>query len=204
MFITGASKGVGRATAISFAKAGAEGIVIGARSDLSSLETEIQEAAKAVGKTCPKVLPIKLDLLDHQNVKDAVEQVEKTFGRLDILINNAGHLAESRSIIDSDPDDWWQTFEVNIRGVYWMTRGLLPMMLTGGLKTIINVASTGANSLRPGASGYQTSKFALLRFTEFTMTEDSEQGVLAYSVHPGAVSTEMTKRVPAHLHRCML
>lgn len=203
VFITGASKGVGRATAISFAKAGAEGIAIGARSDLSSLETEIQEAAKAAGKTSPKVLPIKLDLLNHQSVKDAVQEVEKTFGRLDILINNAGYLAASQSIIDSDPDDWWQTFEVNIRGVYWMTREFLPLMFKGGLKTIVNVASTGANSLRPGASGYQTSKFALLRFTEFTMTEYAEQGILAYCVHPGAVDTEMAKKLPAYLHKVL-
>ncbi|KAM0142552.1 hypothetical protein ACHAP3_001657 [Botrytis cinerea] len=84
VFITCASKGVGRATAISFAKAGAEGIAVGARSDLSTLETEIQEAAKAAGKTSPKVLLIKLDLLNHQSVKDAVQEVEKTFGRLDI------------------------------------------------------------------------------------------------------------------------
>lgn len=137
-------------------------------------------------------------------MKDAVQEVEKIFGRLDILINNAGYLAASQSIIDSDHDDWWQTFEVNIRGVYWMTRGFLPLMLKGGLKTIINVASTGANSLRPGASGYQTSKFALLRLTEFTMTEYAEQGLLAYCVHPGAVNTEMAKKLPAYLHKGIL
>lgn len=116
------------------------------------------------------------------------------------MINNAGYLAASQSITESDHEDWWQTFEVNIRGVYWMTRGFLPLMLKAGLKTIINVASTGANSLRPGASGYQTSKFALLRLTEFAMTEYAEQGLLAYSVHPGAVNTDMAKKLPAYLH----
>ncbi|PQE15801.1 oxidoreductase short chain dehydrogenase reductase family protein [Rutstroemia sp. NJR-2017a BBW] len=201
VFISGASKGVGRATAISFARAGAEGIVIGARSDLSSLETELQVAATAAGRKPPKVLAIKLDLLSHQSVKDAVEKVEETFGRLDILVNNAGYLAASQTIAESDLDEWWQTFEVNIRGVYMMTRGFLPMMLKSGMKTIVNVASTGANSLRPGASGYQTSKFALLRFTEFVMTEYADRGILAYCVHPGAVNTDMGKKLPEYLHK---
>jgi NAD(P)-dependent dehydrogenase (short-subunit alcohol dehydrogenase family) len=192
---------VGRATAISFARAGAEGIVISARSDLSSLEIELQTAATAAGRKPPKVLSVKLDLLSHQSVKDAVEQVQETFGRLDILVNNAGYLATSQEIGDSDLDDWWQTFEVNIRGVYLMTRAFLPMMLKSGLKTIVNVASTGANSLRPGASGYQTSKFALLRFTEFVMTEYADRGILAYCVHPGAVNTELAKKLPEYLHK---
>ncbi|KAM3083911.1 hypothetical protein ACMFMG_001984 [Clarireedia jacksonii] len=204
VFISGASKGVGRAAAISFARAGAEGIIIGARSDLSSLEIELKTEATAAGKKPPKVLSIQLDLLSHQSVRDAVEQVEEAFGRLDILVNNAGYLAASQTIVDSDLDEWWQTFEVNVRGVYLMTRAFLPMMLKDGMKTIVNVASTGANSLRPGGSGYLTSKFALLRFTEFVMLEYADRGILAYCVHPGAVNTDLAKKLPEYLHKVLI
>jgi NAD(P)-dependent dehydrogenase (short-subunit alcohol dehydrogenase family) len=123
---------VGRATAISYAKAGAEGIALAARSDFTSLETEIQSAAKAAGKKAPKVLKIKLDVLDQPNVESAAKEVEKEFGRVDILINNAGYLSEFALIAETDPAEWWMNWELNIKGVYLVTRALLPLMLKGG------------------------------------------------------------------------
>lgn len=89
VFITGASKGIGRATAIAYAKAGASAIALGARSELKSLEQDIQKAAKNARKKEPKVLTFKLDVLDQSSVENAAKEVEKEFGRLDILINNA-------------------------------------------------------------------------------------------------------------------
>ena len=151
--ITGASKGIGRATALSFAKAGAEAIVIGARSDLTSLELEIASAAQVSGKKAPKVLRLELDVTDQVSVENAAKDIEKTLGRLDILINNAGYLSSFTPMIESDPMQWWTNWEVNIRGVYLVTRSLLPLMIKGGEKTIINLASIGALNLTPGASG---------------------------------------------------
>lgn len=90
VFITGASKGVGRATAISFAKAGAAGIAIGARSSLDDVEKEIVAAAKAAGKPTPKILKLKLDVQNYDEVKNAAKLTEQEFGKVDILINNAG------------------------------------------------------------------------------------------------------------------
>lgn len=196
MFITGASKGVGRATAISFAKAGAAGIAIAARSELFDVEADILSATKAAGKTSPRVLKINLDVTDHASVKSAARQVEETFGRLDILINNAGYLSSFDPVADTDPTDWWVNWEINIRGVYWVTREILPLLLKGGEKTIVNISSIGAHGLREGASGYQTTKFALLRFTEYICVEYANQGVLAYCAHPGAVSTELGRKMP--------
>lgn len=89
VFISGASKGIGRATAISYAKAGASAIAIAARSDLKSLEQEIQKVARDAGKKEPKVLSVKLDVLDRASIEDAAKEVEKELGRLDILVNNA-------------------------------------------------------------------------------------------------------------------
>ena len=199
--ITGASKGIGRATALSFAKAGAEAIVIGARSDLTSLELEIASAAQVSGKKAPKVLRLELDVTDQVSVENAAKDIEKTLGRLDILINNAGYLSSFTPMIESDPMQWWTNWEVNIRGVYLVTRSLLPLMIKGGEKTIINLASIGALNLTPGASGYQPSKNALLRFTEFICADYAKDGILAYSIHPGGVITDMGLKMPAAIHK---
>jgi NAD(P)-dependent dehydrogenase (short-subunit alcohol dehydrogenase family) len=202
VFISGASKGVGRATALSYAKAGASQIAIAARSPLSSLESEIANAAKAAGKPAPQVLSIKLDVQNLESVKSAAEETEKAFGRIDILINNAGYLETARPVADSDPDEYWTTWEINYRGVYWVTRAFLPLLLEaeGGLKTIVNLSSAGAHNLRPGMSGYQTSKFAILKFSEFLCAEYAGQGLLAYSVHPGGVPTALALNMPKETH----
>ena len=219
VFITGASKGIGRATAISYAKAGASAIAIGARSDLESLEQEIRNAARDAGKKEPKILSLKVDVCDRESIGEAAKEIEKEFGRLDILVNNAyvqissllsteedcnrnrsGYLETFTPIAESDPDEWWYTWTVNMRGPYLVTRSFLPLLLKGGDKQIVNLSSIGAHATRHGASAYQTSKLAILRFTEFIMSEYGEKGILAFAVHPGGVMTEMGARMPSHTH----
>ena len=85
-----------------------------------------------------------------------------------------------------------------------MTRAFLPLMLKGGDKAIINVSSLGARSKRPGASGYQTSKMAICRFTEFLMVEYQDQGLLSFSIHPGGVRTELASALPISSHRFLV
>ncbi|KAL9113855.1 MAG: hypothetical protein Q9227_001989 [Pyrenula ochraceoflavens] len=201
VFITGASKGVGRATAISFAKAGASAIGIGARSDLSSLQTEIAEAAKSAGHPPPKVISVKLDVTAEKSVEDAKMAVSKALdGKLDILINNAGYLEQFRRISESDPSEYWKSWGINLKGVYLCTRAFIPLLLAGNDRTIINLSSIGALRVSPGASAYQTAKMALLRFSEFTCAEYADQGLLAYSIHPGGVMTELASVMPKEMH----
>ncbi|MCJ1436249.1 hypothetical protein MMC27_005627 [Xylographa pallens] len=197
VFITGASKGIGRATALAFTKAGAAAVGIGARSDLESLEHEIADMANRSGKPVPQIVKVQLDVTERANVEAAASKVKIAFGgRLDILVNNAGVLEEPTKIIDSDPDIWWNSYTVNIRGVYLVTRAFLPMMLAGAGgkadKQILNVASVGAMWCYPGLSSYQTGKLALLRLAEFINAEYGDQGILAYSMHPGNVGTNIT------------
>lgn len=94
VFITGASRGIGKAFAISYAKAGVSNIGIGARSSLEQVEKEILEAAKNAGRAAPKVLALKLDVTSKESVANAAKETEKAFGGLDILVNNAGFLSE--------------------------------------------------------------------------------------------------------------
>lgn len=199
MFISGASKGVGRATAIAFAQAGAAGIAVGARSDFGTIEEEIITAAMEAGKTAPNVLKVKLDVMSYESVENAAKEVEKAFAKLDILINNAGYLSAFEPLLDADIGEQWRNFEINLRGVYWVTRAFLPLMLKGGEKTIVNVSSRGAHVTISGGQGYQTTKFALLRFAEFLTVDYGSQGVVAYTVHPTSVKTELGSGMPANM-----
>ena len=200
VFLSGASKGIGHAAAISFVKAGVAGIAIAARSDLSSLEQTMHEAAKAAGKPSPHIKPIRLDILDAQSIERATQETSDAFGKLDILINNAGAMENFKPAIDSDPEQWWQTWTVNIRGTYLLTRALLPLLLKGCDKQIMMLTSVGAFMRSPGGSAYQISKLAMLRYTEYLNVEYAAQGLIAYGVHPGAIPTEIGLTLPSFLH----
>lgn len=201
VLITGASKGIGRSTALSFARAGASNIAIAARSSLSTVAEEVRKAAKAVKRPPPNVLEIKLDVTDKESVDDAKKIISEKFGgKLDILISNAGYLEPFIPLVDSDPDTWWSSYSINVKGQYLVTRAFLPLLLKGELKTIIGLTSIGATHLSLGASAYQTAKLALLRFMEFVNTEYGDKGIVAYCVHPGAVDTEMGRSLPENMH----
>jgi NAD(P)-dependent dehydrogenase (short-subunit alcohol dehydrogenase family) len=89
---------------------------------------------------------------------------------------------------------------INLRGPYLVARAMLPWMLRDGQKTIINTSSIGAHNVRPGMSGYQILKLAVLRLTEFFAVEYADQGLLTYAIHPGGVMTELAERMPAYTH----
>ena len=195
VFITGASRGFGKAYAISFAKAGASKIGIGARTDCSSVVKEIGEAAKAAGRAKPLVVPVKMDVTDAQSVAAAAAEVKKAFGRCDILINNSGFLDAQVKITEADPTEWWKGFEVNVLGTFLVTRAFIPLILAekDSLKTLVNISSMWALTHWPESSCYQMTKLALVRFSQILMTEYGEQGLLSFSVHPGSTMTELAK-----------
>lgn len=203
VLITGASKGIGRAAASSFAKAGASNIILGARSSVEETEKEALSSAKAAGRAVPKILTLNLDVSSQQSVEEAASKVQEQFSSVDILINNAGYLEPWDPIPESKPQTWWTTWEVNVLGTYLMCRSFLPLVLKSELKTILNIVSNGAHRAYPGASAYQTSKLAVCRFTEFLMSENPENGLLAYCTHPGGVPTELAKGMPEHMMKVL-
>ncbi|KAI0170738.1 hypothetical protein BJ166DRAFT_203161 [Pestalotiopsis sp. NC0098] len=190
VFISGASRGLGRAMCVSFAKAGASMIALGARGDTSETAKAILDAAAAAGKPAPKILPIKFDVSDKDSVDAAAAKVRQEFGKVDIVIANAAIL-ETGKMTEMDPDAWVRTFTTNTVGLYLLYRSFIPLMLEGGNKTIITVSSVGAHLVGPGYSAYQTSKFTVLRLAEFACAEYGDQGLLAYSIHPGNIPTDI-------------
>ncbi|KAE8446444.1 hypothetical protein EG329_012049 [Mollisiaceae sp. DMI_Dod_QoI] len=191
VFIAGASRGIGLAIATSFAQASTSQIAIGARSDLSSIKQTLLSAAAKAKLPEPKILCVKLDITSQSSTEEAAKLVEKEFGKLDIVINNAGILGQPALVADSDPDAWWETWNVNLRGPYLVTRAFLPLLLKGGDKTIITTSSVGAHCVVPTLSAYQPSKLAVLRFMEFVAKEYEGQGVITYTIHPGNVVTDI-------------
>lgn len=199
VFISGASKGIGRATALSYAAAGCSKIAIAARSDLSSLEREILEAADP--KQAPQVVRIKVDVTSEDSVRAAAELVAREFGgALDVLINNAGYLENFQPLAESDPTEWWKTWDINIKGTYLCSKYFIPLLLKGQLKTNILTSSYGAVVHWQGASGYQTTKLAVCRLAEFINSEYGEQGLVCFAIHPGSIMTELSSNMPTETH----
>ncbi|TLD35480.1 oxidoreductase-like protein [Venturia nashicola] len=205
VLITGASKGVGRATALSFAKAGASPIIVAARSSLDSLIPEIKLAAQKANRPEPKIIPLKLDVTDESSVAAATETIASQSKNLDILINNAGYLESPwLPVAQSTPTDWWTSMTTNIKGTYLVTRAFLPLLLASPTKTILNISSVGAHRIAPGASAYQTAKLAICRFTEFLVVEYGKEGLNALAVHPGGVKTELAHGMPDWMHAVLI
>lgn len=196
ILVSGASRGIGRAIALSFAKGGAAAIALIARNNLDETEAEIHKVAKDAGHEKPNVLKLQLDITDECAVKKAAEKVKLCFGRLDILVNNAGRLHALCPILESDTQEWWKTLEVNLKGTYLVTRFFLNLVLQGQQKTIVITSSIGAISEGHGMSSYQISKTALLRLSDFLMHKVGNQGVLAFCIHPGIVMTKLAEVIP--------
>ncbi|KAL4926720.1 SDR family oxidoreductase [Aspergillus undulatus] len=158
VFITGGSRGLGRSMALSFARAGVSRIAVGARSLLDGL-------AKEIAETCtnpPVFLPVRLDVTDEASVAAAATEVGRMFGQLNVLVNNAGILGKYGLIADSDPEEWWEVLNVNLRGPYLVTRAFVPLLLKAGgeddIRYIVNVCSVGAHLTNPTLSSDLTTE----------------------------------------------
>lgn len=206
VFITGASKGIGAASAISYARAGVSYLALGARSSMHEVESSVVSAAKEAGRTPPQVLLLDLDVTSEESARQAADKVKASFGRLDVLVNNAGYLETFVPLHKTQVDDWLRVWDVNIKGVYLVTRALLPLMLASkdSLRTVVNMSSIGANILTPGGSGYSMGKLALLRFGEFLNADYAADGVLSFGIHPGAVPTELALGMPKEIHAVLV
>ena len=144
--VTGANSGIGRATAIRFAQEGANVVLCARRYDL------LVEAAKECEAFGVTAVPVQADLTRHADCTHVVEETVKRFGRIDILINNAGIADKHRPVTRCEPDWWEHVVKVDLTSLYYMTRQALRYMEPAGAGSIVNIASIGATRMNSGAA----------------------------------------------------
>ena len=193
VLITGAGRGIGRSMAVQYARANVATIIICART-----ASELDEAEARIKETNAKVTVKKetLNVTDGTAVKALAQSVEQSFGRLDILINNAGLSRPWEPVGETDPEDYWQVLEVNLHGPLLLTHAFLPLLVKTAdtQKThvnVMNVTSIGAVMVSPGGSSYGIAKLALQRLSEFIGAEYGDKGVNIVGLHPGGVVTKL-------------
>ena len=181
--VTGASAGIGRATALELARNGADVIVAARREDrLKELALEIQRRGS-------RAFPVACDVADREQVEGLKESVEREVGRCDVLINNAG-VPGGGPFDQMAIEDIERVTRINYFGVLYCTKAFLPMMLEQGRGHIVNVGSLAGRYAVPGASVYTATKHAVIAFSEALYHEVRPKGVLVTAVNPGLVRTE--------------
>lgn len=184
--ITGAGRGIGRSIALAFAKAGAD-IAICARS--ADALQDVKQEIEALGQRC---LAQALDVAAPSEVEAFCHDIIADFSQVDILVNNAGAYLDRGRFEESDPDDWWRTVEVNLRGPYLMTRHLLPAMGEGA--KIMNMNSGKGYVAGQNSSGYHASKAAFRMFTESLANEVWDRQIEVNTIIPGPTATTTLSR----------
>ncbi|MEO0567109.1 MAG: SDR family oxidoreductase [Pseudomonadota bacterium] len=189
--ITGASRGIGEATARCFAKLGAK-VVLAARSkaDIDAITEDLCSAGyQAIAKRC--------DVRDNEGVKSVVEATTEIFGGLDFLVNNAGLIDPIALLSDSEPEAWGRCLDVNVKGVYHGFRHALPVMRAQQSGTIINLSSGAATSYLEGWAHYCASKAAVQSLTGVAHKENASYGIRVIGLSPGTVATDMQVLIKA-------
>jgi NAD(P)-dependent dehydrogenase (short-subunit alcohol dehydrogenase family) len=183
--ITGASRGIGAATARYFAEAGCH-VVLVARS-AETLDSLTASLSTAPGKT----RSVLGSVADYAVLDEAVAVAVREFGGPDFVVNNAGLIDPIARIADSDPQAWKQVIDVNVTGAYNAMRAALPPMIERGRGVIVNLSSGAATSALEGWSHYCASKAALLSLTRVAHLEYGDSGVRVVGISPGTVATQM-------------
>ncbi|MCK2016189.1 3-ketoacyl-ACP reductase [Peribacillus frigoritolerans] len=182
--ITGAGRGIGRATAIALAKEGVHLGLIGlTMSNLEKVTAELEQYDVNVSAATA-------DVADLEAVHHAVEHIKSDLGSIDILINNAG-IAKFGGFLDLTPEEWEKIIRVNLMGVYNVTRAVLPDMIERKSGDIVNISSTAGQKGAPVTSAYSASKFAVLGLTESLMLEVRKHNIRVTALTPSTVATDL-------------
>ncbi|MGB8000246.1 MAG: 3-ketoacyl-ACP reductase [Anaerobacillus sp.] len=183
-YITGASSGIGRATALQLAS---EGVHVGLIARTESKLNEVASEAKSYGV---KAVVAPADIADIEEVNKAVDHLKNELGSADILINNAG-MGRYGSFLEIEPDDWKETLEVNVYGTYHVTRAVLPQMIEKDSGDIITISSSSGLKGTAGSTSYSASKFAIQGMTEALMQEVRRNNIRVFTLNPSLVATEL-------------
>lgn len=184
--ITGAGRGIGKAVALDYAREGAK-LAICART-----ASEIEETAREIEAAGAECLALECDVSQEEPVLKLIRDVEKHFGRIDVLINNAGVMTRPTPITELEVRKWDYTIAVNLRGPFLVTRAVLPIMIRRKSGSIINVSSSIGRSAYANFAAYAASKWGLEGLTQTVAAEVGGRNIRVNSVEPGYVATKLT------------
>ena len=183
VFITGATSGIGRATALLLAGKGYRIIACGRR------EERLAELREQLGG---RVCTLAFDVRDRDEVRAAIASLRPPFDRVDVLVNNAGNAHGLDPVQAGDSDDWDAMIDINVKGLLYVTKALLPTLMESGQGHIINIGSTAAKEVYPGGNVYCASKHAVDALNAGMRIDLNGTGIRVGAIHPGLVETEFS------------
>lgn len=185
-FITGATSGIGKSTAILFALKGIDLVLCGRREE--RLEALKKELSKEIN-----VHTLNFDVRNKEAVMEAVASLPKAFSHIDILINNAGNAHGLDSIQDGSTEDWDAMLDINVKGLLYVSKALMPQMIERKSGHIINIGSTAGKEVYPKGNVYCASKHAVDAINQGMRIDLNPYGIRVGAVNPGLVETEFSK-----------
>jgi 3-oxoacyl-[acyl-carrier protein] reductase len=195
--VTGGTRGIGAAVAALLAEHGAAVVVSGR--DAVRLQNAVQELEERGAS----VHGVVADAAKREDADRLVEAAKERYGRLDLLVNNAG-ITRDGLLIRMKDDDWDRVMEVNLRGAFLMARAAAKLMVRQRSGRIINIASTAGAMGNPGQANYSAAKAGLIGFTKATARELAHWGILVNAVAPGLIETDMAAAMPAEAREALL
>ncbi|RZM78619.1 3-oxoacyl-[acyl-carrier-protein] reductase [Leptolyngbya iicbica] len=185
--VTGGSRGIGRATALALADAGAHVVVNYARSS-----TAADDVVAAIAEKGGSAIAVQADVSDPDQAEALIKAATEKWGRVDILVNNAG-ITRDTLLLRMKPEDWQAVIDLNLSGVFYCTRLVSKLMLKQRSGRIINIASVAGLMGNPGQANYSAAKAGVIGFTKTVAKEMAARGVTANAVAPGFIKTDMTE-----------
>ena len=195
--VTGGGRGIGLAIARLLAEDGASVVVSGR--DAARLDAAVKEL-EPVGAA---VLAVVADAAKRENVDHLVDAARERFGRIDVVVNNAG-ITRDQLLVRMKDDDWDQVLDTNLRGVFLMTRAVGKVMMRQKSGRIINIASTAGAMGNPGQVNYSAAKAGVIGLTKAAARELAHWNILVNAVAPGLIETDMAAAIPAEAREALL
>jgi NADP-dependent 3-hydroxy acid dehydrogenase YdfG len=180
--VTGASRGIGKEIASQLAKEGVKLSIVGSSEEIFQTEKELNDQG------FDDILAVKANVTIEQEMQDLVSKTIQTFGRVDLLVNNAG-VGSFKTVEETTADDWKNMFDVNVQGVFFASKAVLPQMKEQCFGTIITVSSDVARYTIANGSAYTATKYAVQGFMGALSQEVREHGIRVGTVNPGMVDT---------------
>ncbi len=185
-FITGATSGIGKATAQLFAQNNIRLVLCGRRKErLIQLENELRNLTD--------VTTLQFDVSNKEEVFNAIENLPKEFKQIDILINNAGNAHGLSTIQDGDIEDWDKMLDINVKGLLYVSKAILPKMIDNNTGFVVNIGSVAGKEVYPNGNVYCASKHAVNALNKAMRIDLNKHNIRVSAIHPGAVETEFSE-----------